>query len=99
VPKISSADFLEMSHPVATMKWQLPVVPKTTGGRGSLFGGAGLAAGIVALEQATEKPIVWATGQYLSITQQPVTLDIEVLLPAKGRNDTQGRAVGHLGEQ
>ena len=97
--KLSSADFLEMSHPVATMKWQLPVVPKTTGGRGSLFGGAGLAAGIVALEQATEKPIVWATGQYLSITQQPVTLDIEVLLPAKGRNVTQGRAVGHLGEQ
>ena len=59
MPKISSADFLEMNHPVATMKWQLPVVPKTTGGRGSLFGGAGLAAGIVALEQATEKPIVW----------------------------------------
>ena len=94
--KISSADFLEMTHPIATMKWQLPVVSKTTGGKGSLFGGAGLAAGIVALEQATEKPIVWATGQYLSITQQPVTLDIEVSLPAKGRNVTQGRAVGRL---
>ncbi|MBT6893234.1 MAG: thioesterase family protein, partial [Gammaproteobacteria bacterium] len=47
MPKLSSADFLEMRLPVATMKWQLPVVPKTTGGRGSLFGGAGLAAGIV----------------------------------------------------
>ncbi len=97
--KISSAEFLEMSHPVASMKWQLPVVPKTTGGRGSLFGGAGLAAGIVALEQATEKPVIWATGQYLSLTQQPVTLDLEVLLPAVGRNVTQGRAVGHLGDQ
>lgn len=85
-----------MSHPIASMKWQLPVVPKTTGGRGSLFGGAGLAAGIVALEQATEKPVIWATGQYLSLTQQPVTLDLEVLLPAIGRNITQGRAVGHL---
>ena len=29
----------------------------------------GLAAGVVALEQATETPIVWATGQYLGITQ------------------------------
>lgn len=96
MPKISSAEFLEMSHPIASMKWQLPVVPKTTGGRGSLFGGAGLAAGIVALEQATEKPIIWATGQYLSLTQQPVTLDLEVILPARGRNVTQGRAVGHL---
>lgn len=88
-----------MSHPVSTMKWQLPVVPKTTGGRGSLFGGAGLAAGIVALEQATGKPIIWATGQYLSLTQQPVTLDLEVILPAQGRNVTQGRAVGHLGDK
>ena len=97
--KIPSADFLEMSHPVATMRWQLPVVPKTTGGRDSLFGGAGLAAGIVALEQATGKPVIWATGQYLSLTRQPVMLDLEVLLPAVGRNVIQGRAVGHLGEQ
>jgi acyl-CoA thioesterase len=85
-----------MSHPVASMKWRLPVGPKTTGGRGSLFGGAGLAAGIVALEAATEKPVVWATGQYLALTQQPVTLDLEVELPAVGRNVTQGRVVGHL---
>ena len=76
--KVFTTDFLEVSHPVATMKWELPVEPKTTGGRGSLFGSAGLAAGIVALERTTGKPIVWATGQYLSITQQPVTLDIEV---------------------
>ncbi|MFT5014844.1 MAG: acyl-CoA thioesterase-2 [Planctomycetaceae bacterium] len=97
--KISCAEFLEISHPVASMQWKLPVVPKTTGGRGSLFGGIGLAAGIVTLEQATEKPIVWATGQYLSITQQPVMLDLEVVLPAIGRNVTQGRVVGHLDDK
>lgn len=94
--RITTAEFLEMSHPVDTMKWRLPVVPKTTGGGGSLFGGAGLAAGIVALEQATGMPIRWATGQYLALTQQPVTLDLEVILPARGRHVTQGRAVGHL---
>lgn len=97
--KISSAEFLEMSHPVDTMRWQLPIVPKTTGGKGSLFGGAGLAAGIVALEQATGMPIRWATGQYLSLTKQPMMLDLEVILPAQGRHVTQGRAVCHLGEQ
>lgn len=97
--KISSAEFLKMSHPVSTMQWKLPVVPKTTGGRGSLFGGVGLAAGIVALEQATGKPAIWATGQYLSLTQQPVTLDLEVVLPAVGRSVTQGRAVCHLEEK
>ena len=97
--KISSAAFLEMSHPVGTLQWRLPVVAKTTGGRGSLFGGAGLAAGGVALEQATGKAIIWATGQYLSITQQPAVLDLEVMLPAVGRNVTQGRVVGHLGDK
>ena len=97
--KISSAEFLEMSHPVASMQWKLPVVPKTTGGMGSLFGGVGLAAGIVALEQASGKPVIWATGQYLSITQQPVMLDLEVKLPAVGRNVTQGRVVAHLGDR
>jgi len=97
--KISCAEFLEMSHPVETLQWRLPVVPKTTGGRGSLFGGVGLAAGVIALQQATDKPIIWATGQYLSITQQPAVLDLEVLLPAIGHNVTQGRVVGHLGDR
>lgn len=97
--KMTSAEFLDMSHPVDTLKWQLPIVERTTGGMGSLFGGVGLAAGVVALEQATDKSVIWATGQYLSITQQPETMDLEVLLPAVGRNVTQGRVVGHIGER
>lgn len=99
VTKISCADYLDMSHPVASMQWQLPVNEKTSGGGGSLFGGAGLAAGIVALEQATDKPVIWASGQYLSLTQQPAVLDLEVLLPAVGRHVIQGRVVGHLGNK
>jgi acyl-CoA thioesterase len=93
----SSAEFLALTHPVDTHRWELKVNESMTGGRGSLFGGVGLAAGIVALEQATAKPVIWATGQYLSITQQPVTIDLEVHLPAEGRHVTQGRVVGHVG--
>ena len=97
MPRSSCAEFLALTHPVDTRRWQLKVDESMTGGRGSLFGGVGLAAGIVALEQATGKPVVWATGQYLSITQQPVTIDLEVQIPAQGRNVTQGRVVGHVG--
>lgn len=97
--KISSTEFLSLTHPHDTLRWTLPVTAKLCGGRGSLFGGVGLAAGVVALQQATDKPVVWATGQYLAITQQPVDLDLEVQLPAVGRNVTQGRVLGHLDER
>jgi len=95
----TSAEFLSLTHPVGTHRWELKVDESMTGGRGSLFGGVGLAAGISALEQATGKPVVWATGQYLAVTQQPVTIDLEVHLPAQGRHVTQGRVVGHVGER
>lgn len=95
----SCAEFLALNHPIDTQRWQLALTPMVSGGRGSLFGGAGLAAGIVALEHATNKPVIWATGQYLSLTRLDETLDLEVLLPAIGRNVVQGRVVGHVGDR
>ncbi len=97
--KPSCAEFLALTHPVDTQRWQLALTPTISGGRGSLFGGAGLAAGIVALEHATNKPVVWATGQYLSLTRLDERLDLEVILPAIGRNVVQGRVVGHVGDR
>lgn len=95
----STADFLAMRHVFDAQRWQLTLSGRVSGGMGSLFGGAGLAAGIVALERATNKPIVWATGQYLSLTKLDETLDLEVILPAIGRNVVQGRVVGHVGDR
>lgn len=97
--KRSCAEFLSLTHPIDTQRWQLALTARVSGGRGSLFGGAGLAAGIVALEHATNKPVVWATGQYLSLTRLDERLDLEVILPAIGRNVVQGRVVGHVGDR
>lgn len=97
---ISTREFLGLERAVEDRQWRLPVTERITGGRrGSLFGGAGLAAGIVALEEATGKPVVWATGQYLGTMEPPVVLDLEVQLPAVGRSVTQARVRGHLGDQ
>ena len=95
----SCADFLALTHRFDTQRWELMLSGRVSGGRGSLFGGVGLAAGIVALEHATNKPVVWATGQYLSLTRLDERLDLEVILPAIGRNVVQGRVVGHVGDR
>jgi hypothetical protein len=42
--KISSAEFLDLHHPVDTNRWRLPIIERTTGGGGSLFGGVTLPA-------------------------------------------------------
>ena len=97
--KQSCAKFLALNHPIDTQRWQLALTSRVSGGCGSLFGGVGLAAGIVALEHATNKPVIWATGQYLSLTQLDEQLDLEVILPAIGRNVVQGRVVGHVGDR
>ena len=75
--------------------WAMSVGSQNIGGRrGSLFGGSGLAAGVAALEESAERPVVWATGQYVATVQQGAVLDIEVAFPAMGHSMAQGRAVG-----
>lgn len=101
--KLSSAEFLglQIDEPTdpARARGQMAVVDRICGGgRGSLFGGAGLAAGVAALEQATGKPVVWATGQYVSVTAAGDVIDLDVQLPAIGRTVTQGRVIGHVGD-
>ena len=96
---ISTREFLAIER-TGDDRWRMPVETHTTGGRrGSLFGGVGLAAAIIALEEATGKPPVWATGQYVSTLEPPAVLDLDVSLPAQGRSITQGRVRGHLDDR
>ena len=61
-----------------------------------LFGGVGLAAAIAALEAASDRPLVWATGQYLSYARPGEMLDLDVKMPVIGNQITQARVVGHV---
>jgi acyl-CoA thioesterase len=80
--------------------WRLPVTAAVATPGRFLYGGCGLAAGIVALEAASARPAVWATAQYLAHAPIGSTLDIDVTLAASGRHVSQARAVArHRGDE
>lgn len=63
-------------------------------GRGDhrfLFGGAGLACAVDAMQQASGRPAIWATAQYLSYVRPGAKVDIAVELATVGRAITQAR--------
>jgi acyl-CoA thioesterase len=57
-----------------------------------LFGGCGLASALVALEEASGRPTVWATAQYLSYAPLGATVTVTTDLLVKGGHVTQARA-------
>jgi acyl-CoA thioesterase-2 len=73
--------------------WRLPVVPELCSGTGALFGGCGLGAAIEALEVTTERPVVWATAQYLSYARPPAVVDITTVEAVRGHRTSQARAI------
>lgn len=78
-------------------RWWLPVTQGISTGHRFLFGGCALGAAIDALERTTERPVVWATAQYLSFAPTGAVLDIDVEILVAGHRTTQGRAVCHVG--
>lgn len=90
--------FYGLEPTAAPAQWRLPVVQSLCSGLGALFGGCGLGACVEALEQVTGRPLVWATGQYLSYARPPDVLEIRVDEVVRGRQVSQARAVGRVGD-
>ncbi|HEY3141608.1 MAG TPA: thioesterase family protein [Acidimicrobiales bacterium] len=95
---MDASDWLGLQSTHNPMRWVLPVVPGIATDKGFLFGGCGLGAAIAAMEGSTERPVIWATAQYLSYANVPAMLDIDVTVAAAGHSITQARAVGHVGD-
>lgn len=72
--------------------WRFRVTDRlVTPGR-FLFGGCGLASGIVALEEASERPTIYAAAHYLSFAPLDGEVLVSVNLAVVGRRVTQARA-------
>ena len=79
--------------------WTFGVVDRLiTPGR-FLYGGCGLAAGLVALEQAAARPTIYGVAQYVAFAQPGETATVSVDLAAVGHRITQGRATIRVGER
>ena len=57
-----------------------------------LFGGCGLASGLVALEEASGRPTIWATAQYLSYAPLGARVTVRTELSVVGGHVTQARS-------
>lgn len=97
-PEMDPRDWLGLQATHNPMRFVLPVVPGISTGQGFLFGGCALGAAIAAMEDATGRPVIWATAQYLSYAHVPAMLDVDVTIAVGGKTITQARAVGHVGE-
>src|SRR3954470_17500630 len=90
---METVPFLGLEPGRDRLHWQLPVLPRLTTGGDFLFGGAGLSAGVAALEGSTGRPLAWATAQYLSFAKPPSVVDYTVTIAAPGNATTQARVV------
>ena len=92
---MDALDFYGLQRTEDPNFWRLPVVPTLCSGLGALFGGCGLGACVEALERVTGRPLVWATGQYLSYARPPSVMDIRITEVVRGHQISQARAAGH----
>jgi acyl-CoA thioesterase len=95
-------DFFDLRATHNPHRWYMPLSPAVcVGPPGQLFmfGGVGLASAIAAMERTCQRPVVWATAQYLSFARPPSVVDLDVWTPAVGRHITQARVIGHVDDK
>jgi acyl-CoA thioesterase II len=90
--------FLGLERVGSSLRFRLPVSVSLCNLSGVLFGGAALGAGIEALEVATERPVVWATAQYLQFAPKGSVLELEAEIPVGGNHTSQARLIGRVGD-
>ena len=74
----------------------MPVSPRVLTHAGAVQGGAAFAAAIEAMEAVTERPLVWASAQFVRHAGPNGTLEVDVSVETSGRQTTQARARVHL---
>ena len=96
---MDALDFYGLERTDSPTRWRMPVARNLISGTGSLFGGAGLGAGIEAAEHTTGRAVTWATAQYLSYAPEGSVLDLEVVEAVRGHQISQVRVIVRSGDR
>ena len=94
--------FLDLRATHNSHRWYLPVTPEVTvgpAGKEFLFGGAGMSAAVRAMEATCQRPVIWATAQYLSFARAGAIVDFDVREVTVGNTISQVRVAAHIGDQ
>jgi acyl-CoA thioesterase II len=91
-------DFLG-GRAVGEAAWEVPVLRSLVSPTGGLYGGAGLAAVVAAMEVATGRPLRWVTCQFSSSAEVGETLSLRVAEDARGHRTSQAHTVVTAGER
>jgi acyl-CoA thioesterase len=96
---MDAAEFLGLRSTHNPMRWYLPITDGIATRERFMFGGCGLGAAVAALEAVCERPLVWATAQYLSFAMVDQIMDLDVTVAVSGARTSQARAVGRVGDR
>jgi acyl-CoA thioesterase II len=95
---VDVSEFLDIER-VDETTWRFRVTDRLITPGKFLFGGCGLASGIVALEAASERPTVYAAAHYLSFAPFDSEVLVSVNLAVVGHRVTQARATARVDER
>ncbi len=79
--------------------WSFDVTERVVTPGNFLFGGCGLASALVALEEASARPTIWSTAQYLSYAPLGSTVTVTTDLAVIGGHVTQARATTYADDR
>lgn len=96
---MDATEFLGLQATHNPMRWYLPITEGISTRERFLFGGCGLGAAVAAMEAVCDRPVVWATAQYLSFAMVDSIMDLDVTVAVSGRRTSQARAVGRVGDR
>jgi acyl-CoA thioesterase II len=89
-------DFFGLVETDDPRRWRVPVVRGLCSGFGAFFGGAALGSAIEVLERLTQRPLVWASAQYLAFARPPDVVELEATEVTRGHRSSQARVLARV---